>query len=905
MVKLKMNWILRIVYQIVRLLLELTVRGGLMLLGCGVRLLFWSVRTYGWGRVGGFLVALFASLWINLQLDWLSGSAAMLFSTILGTFILWGLVAGLFTWGSRQWQTWMNGSARLPASPNGGYAFPISAPQTFMQSLPGQFREAPAPAASPGFSGVPLSPAPARVESPLPAATALTEAGSLLQEILQLPFMQNAWQRVHARGGGPGSDEVTVEAFSLDAERQLLRIIHEIRTGAYAPRLPRRVEMLKRSGGMRRLAVLCVRDRVVQQALYLILAPRWDKKFAACSYAYRPGRSALQAVNAVEKALLQGRVWVVDADIKSFFDTVPHPQLYTLLDEWLPDASIRGLMQQSISAVSASPGLGLAQGAPLSPLLANLYLHRFDTALLQAGQSLVRYADDFIILCATGQQAEEAMRMATRLLEALNLSLNLQKTRILHRDEGFTFLGYHFTRDGKRPSEEALQSLQTRLAAATGETKRRQVLAGWQGYFRGADVSAITQAAPASGIPPAEESAWLDPWWPEAGNGEAGSGNGHGGSSPLNLYREWFVARADVYARYWQNETRNGYLPVRSPLPDEELNAHLQGQVILGGYFLKPEDSTTPLLVLDIDGPEIGAAGQQKALPVARQIFSALAQEGIVPLWLDSGGKGYHIWLCFRQPVSARVFRQRLMAWLERFRPYPEGVVVEIFPKQDSISAGGLGSLIRLPLGKHPETGRWNALLTGEGQPVADSVKWLQSASKIDPEAFLRAMGVQDLSQPELKIPEPPEKIASMVQGCELLRALVSRAAQKQHLRHTERLSLLYTLGACGEIGRNYLHQVIALCSNYDPRVTERWVQRLEEGHKPIRCATLKEWLKDYLPDVKCPCPSGKGNSTPFQFLDLARKDPEELPEPQPETPGPVKGWEEVARDIFGDETIP
>lgn len=126
-----------------------------------------------------------------------------------------------------------------------------------------------------------------------------------------------------------------------------------------------------------------------------------------------------------------------------------------------------------------------------------------------------------------------------------------------------------------------------------------------------------------------------------------------------------------------------------------------------------------------------------------------------------------------------------------------------------------------------------------------------------------------------------------MVEGCALISELVGKAAETHHLRHTERLALLYTLGHMGEAGRNYLHQVIGLCENYDPRTTERWLRRIEEGHRPLRCATLREWLKDYLPGISCKC---KGRSSP---LDLYRPGPH-----QTET---VEGWDEVARDIFGD----
>jgi hypothetical protein len=132
-----------------------------------------------------------------------------------------------------------------------------------------------------------------------------------------------------------------------------------------------------------------------------------------------------------------------------------------------------------------------------------------------------------------------------------------------------------------------------------------------------------------------------------------------------------------------------------------------------------------------------------------------------------------------------------------------------------------------------------------------------------------------------------------MVRGCRLLAALVQKAARTGHLGHTERLSLLYTLGHCGDAGRAYLHQVIGLCSNYDPRVTESWVRRLEPGRRALRCSTLKEWLRDHLPGVTCPCLPRRPNPSPVDLL----------PAPKPEPMGqPPEGWDAVAGDLFGPE---
>lgn len=730
---------------------------------------------------------------------------------------------------------------------------------------------------------------PSRQETPSPCGT------NLWEQVLSLTTLQEAWRRVLVRGGGPGSDRMTVETFALKAEQHLQRLAKELAENRYQPYPPRWVEVPKRSGGVRRLAILCVRDRIVQLALHIVLSSLWDKRFAPCSYAYRPGRSALQAVAAVERARAMGKVWVVDADIESFFDSVPHAPLFALLRDWLPDERVRQLVQLCVTVTAPAQGRGIAQGAPLSPLLANLYLHPFDEALSQGGYSLIRYADDFVILCATRPQAEEALQRAERLLNGLGLRLNATKTRIVHWDDGFTFLGYVFTKDGKFPSEEAIASLQERLASTNDETKRRQILAGWKGYFGDSlpdfDPSLLSHIVTEEPVDTIDDA----PWWSQEDESDR-----DGTSYQIGLYRERFLGRPDIFARYWQTKGRKGYAPVRRPVTDEELMSHLKGQTVLGTYLLLPEGNTKAL-VIDIDGPESSETGQRAAFQVAMQMVAALQREGIIPLWEDSGGKGYHLWLCFSEPVPAGVIRRWATHWVDQFRPFPDGVLVEIFPKQDYLAQGALGSLIRLPLGYHPETGRKSRWFTLEGQPAHDDWAILTETPLINPQTFFpdgRQPKAEKSNESFSDLPEPPEVIAPMVKGCALIWGLVQKAKQMHHLRHVERLALLYTLGHCGEAGQTYLHQVIALCSNYNPSITERWIQRLDVGHRPIRCSTLREWLKDLLPGVTCSCVPKAKDPTPLDLLQQAR---ETLPKP---IASQKEEWDEVAQDMFGDALV-
>ena len=871
--------IMRLVVRTIEMLLRFSFSATLEILGLLVRILYWSVRTYGWGRVVSFLIALWLSIELHRRFGWFSLTTANLWSMAISTLGIWGVIVGSYFWLSRLWQ--QRRTFRSEVSPPTS-VFPSNAScqnETHANSKSG--------------SASSLSHVPSVGEEVCLNSSFPDKAAPLWAQVLHPSNLREAWQRVLVRGGSPGSDGVTVEQFALSIDRHLQQLTGELLRGQYRPRPPRWVEIPKPNGKMRRLAILCVRDRIVQQALMLVLTPLWDKNFAPCSYAYRPGRSAQQAVMAVEDALRVGRVWIVDADIESFFDSVPHDPLFSLLPDWVSEERVLHWLQICVTGVSPFPKRGLAQGAPLSPLLANLYLHRFDIALLQAGYRLVRYADDFVILCATRQQAEAALQMAERLLHNLGLSLNSEKTRIVHRDEGFTFLGYTFTKEGKRPSDDAIASLQARLASTDDREKRRQILAGWQGYFGQVPViDKLLASPPTITTVTHDEPDWAEPWWSEAVNSEPPANLRVEG---LSFYRERFCGRSDVFARYWQTGNRRGYAPVRRSITDDEIQAHLTGQIVLGTYLLHP-DGTTRALVFDIDGQNFSEAGRKIAFQLAQRLISSLEQKGVKPLVEDTGGKGYHLWLCFPEPVAARVVRDWAAKWLDSFRPFPEGVLVEVFPKQDYLAPNALGSLLRLPLGRHPETGRFSVLLMPDGQPAADPWVVLSETPLVNLEKLL---GIGQTKEcPEL--PEPPEKIAPMVKGCALIWGLVKKAAQLNHLRHVERLALLYTLGHCGEAGQTYLHQVIALCSNYNPRITQRWIQRLDEGHRPIRCGTLREWLKDLLPGITCPCIPKSKDPTPLDLLQQNHqaKDKKAIVTHPKEEDG---AWSEIAEEMFGE----
>jgi group II intron reverse transcriptase/maturase len=261
-----------------------------------------------------------------------------------------------------------------------------------------------------------------------------------------------AWRKIKANGGGPGVDGQGLREFEANLRDNLGALQAALDSGSYRPQPVRRVWVPKSSGGARPLAILTIKDRIAQRAVYDALAPLYERNFLDCSYGFREGRSLHDAVEAVRRWRDQGRRWVVDGDIKDCFESLDHRLLLQTLARDVSDRRVLQLIERWLKAqvfndVSGrDPAAGTFQGGVISPLLANVYLHAFDEALTRAGLALVRYADDWVILCAKKTEAEAALAAASRALERLRLAANPYKTRIVHFDQGFRFLGVFFVR---------------------------------------------------------------------------------------------------------------------------------------------------------------------------------------------------------------------------------------------------------------------------------------------------------------------------------------------------------------------------------------------------------------------------------------------------------------------------
>ncbi len=326
---------------------------------------------------------------------------------------------------------------------------------------------------------------------------------SLIDKVMRPATLDLAWQRVARNKGAAGVDGRSIERFSHRSEGYLAELQRSLADGSYRPNPVKRVEIPKGDGKTRPLGIPTVRDRIVQTALKMVIEPIFEVQFRPGSFGFRPGRGCKDALREVDRLLRQGYTHVVDADLKRYFDTIPHDRLMALVAGSISDsrvlALIDGFLQQEIIADVArwQPTTGTPQGAVLSPLLANLYLHPLDLLMEQSGYRMVRYADDFVILCATEAEATAALRQVTAWVKANGLTLHPDKTRIgdsRQPGQGFDFLGYRFEAGRRFVRAKSLTAFKDKVRDKTirsrGDSLGRIIadlnplLRGWFGYFK-------------------------------------------------------------------------------------------------------------------------------------------------------------------------------------------------------------------------------------------------------------------------------------------------------------------------------------------------------------------------------------------------------------------------------------
>lgn len=328
---------------------------------------------------------------------------------------------------------------------------------------------------------------------------------SLMDKVVAPSTLQAAWRRVAANRGAAGVDGVSILRFKARAEHYLTELERELRQGSFQPLPARRVHIPKGQGKTRPLGISAVKDRIVQRAVKLVVEPIFEREFLPSNYGFRPGRGGKDALREVDTWLKAGYTWVVDADLENYFDTIPKGPLLEQVAEKVSDGTLLELTQRFLDQDIVegmrqwTPMAGVPQGSVLSPLLSNLYLHPFDDMVSQAGHKMVRYCDDFVILCRSQAEAEAALALVQTWMQQHSLRLHPEKTRIVESSQadassGFDFLGYRFAGGRRYVRPKSLKTLRDKIRQKTGRSRSGSLdliiaqlnptLRGWFGYFK-------------------------------------------------------------------------------------------------------------------------------------------------------------------------------------------------------------------------------------------------------------------------------------------------------------------------------------------------------------------------------------------------------------------------------------
>lgn len=337
---------------------------------------------------------------------------------------------------------------------------------------------------------------------------------ALYDKLYQTDILHHAWALVKANKGSPGVDGMNFEVIEsgIGVDHYLLELGRELQEKTYRASAVKRVMIPKADGNLRPLGIPTIRDRVVQMAVKIIIEPIFEADFCEHSYGFRPRKSAHQAIDAIVDGLHQGQTQVIDADLSKYFDSIPHSKLMATVAERIADGAVLALIKQWLKApvmgesengktacVGGGKGnrKGTPQGGVISPLLANLYLHSLDKLMMQAGYTMVRYADDFVILCPTQKDAENALELARQWVNDKGLTLHPDKTHVgnsTEKGQGFDFLGYRFEAGKRWVRKKSLKALKDKIRSKTRRSRGdsmetivkdlNPMLKGWFNYFK-------------------------------------------------------------------------------------------------------------------------------------------------------------------------------------------------------------------------------------------------------------------------------------------------------------------------------------------------------------------------------------------------------------------------------------
>lgn len=324
---------------------------------------------------------------------------------------------------------------------------------------------------------------------------------SLIDKIYNPKTLEKAWQSVMKNKGAAGIDDITIKKFTQNKDKYLKEINRDLRKCEYKPSAIRRVNIPKGDGKTRPLGIPTIKDRIVQSAIKMAIEPIWEKEFIPTSYGFRPGKNAHEAIKEVSKYLEEGYMWVIDADIKGYFDNISHERLIKKVKDKIADGRVLNIIEKFLKAriiediKEWTPIKGTPQGGVLSPLLANIYLHSLDLLINSQDSKIIRYADDFVILCRSEEQAKQVKRIIEIWMMENELELQPDKTKIcMYNNDSFEFLGYRFEGKYKFVRKKSIDKLKEKIRELTKRTcgknickiilEVNRILVGWFNYFK-------------------------------------------------------------------------------------------------------------------------------------------------------------------------------------------------------------------------------------------------------------------------------------------------------------------------------------------------------------------------------------------------------------------------------------
>lgn len=325
---------------------------------------------------------------------------------------------------------------------------------------------------------------------------------SLIDKIYNTKTLEKAWTNVMKNKGAAGIDDITIKKFIPNKDKYLKEIADDLKEAKYEPSKIRRVNIPKADGKTRPLGIPTIKDRIVQSAIKMAIEPIWEQEFSPTSYGFRPEKNAHEAIKEVSKYLNEGYIWVIDADIKGYFDNISHERLIKKVKVKITDGRLLNIIKDFLKAEIVedmkewTPIKGTPQGGVLSPLLANIYLDSLDQLINSLECKIIRYADDFVVLCQSEEQAKQVKEIIEKWMTENELELHPGKTKICNynNNESFEFLGYKFERKYKFVRKKSIVKLKDKIREYTKRTcgknickvilEINRILIGWFNYFK-------------------------------------------------------------------------------------------------------------------------------------------------------------------------------------------------------------------------------------------------------------------------------------------------------------------------------------------------------------------------------------------------------------------------------------